>query len=498
MTVSTAVPASAVASVVGIKTEFKDLRTGVVLLPQRVMVVGQGSSSAVYATDKRQVFTAAEAGSLYGFGSPIHLAALQLLPANGDGVGSIPVTIYPLEDAGGSAAASGDITPAGSQTTQAAYTVRVNNIDSQPFLIPVGASVASIVTAMTEAINAEVSMPVIASDDTTEVGLTSKWQGASANDIEVEIVGDQSLGTTFAVTQPTGGATNPDVQTALDQIGDVWETLVVNCLNGADTNALDAFDTFNEGRWGPLTKKPIQGVFHGDTGTDVTTVGTVPDARKQDRTNVRVNVTGGKDLPVTIAAATVARVAVRADSNPAYAYGSLDLPGLTPGLDADQWNYAERDTATKLGVATTRVKDGVVNISDIVTFYHPTGEEPPAHRYVVSNVKLANIIFNLDLIFNSPEWDSAPLIPDDQPTTNRAAKKPFMAKAAIASMLDSLGLEAIISDPETAKTRTVAVINSQNPNRLDIEITVQLSGNAKIISIDLLFGFFFGTQPIVA
>ena len=190
MTISTAVPVSAVARVLGIKTEFKDFRgSNTLFLPQRIAVVGQGASASVYDTTKRQVTSAAEAGSLYGFGSPIHLAVKQLLPANGDGVATIPVTIYPLEDDASGVAATGDITPGGAQTVAAAYIVRVNNIDSEEFVINAGDSVATITAAMTVAINAVLDMPVIAADNATDVGLTSKWEGVSANDIFVEVVG---------------------------------------------------------------------------------------------------------------------------------------------------------------------------------------------------------------------------------------------------------------------------------------------------------------------
>ena len=98
MAISTAIDASAVARVVGIKTEFVDLRAGAaILLPQRIALVGQGSTAATFATTKRRVTSSTEVGQLYGFGSPVHLAALQLLPLNGDGVGSIPVTVYPFD-----------------------------------------------------------------------------------------------------------------------------------------------------------------------------------------------------------------------------------------------------------------------------------------------------------------------------------------------------------------------------------------------------------------
>lgn len=498
MAISSAVDASAVARVVGIKTIFKDLRGGGILfLPQRIAVVGQGDSDATYDTTKRQVTGATEAAQLYGFGSPIHLAVLQLLPMNGDGVGTIPVTVYPLEDDGSGVASSGDITPSGAATEAAAYRVRINNIDSEEFVISVGDSVADIITAMTEAINAVLEMPVTASDDTTEVGLTSKWKGTSANDIFVELVGSTTAGVSFAVTQPTGGLVNPDVDDALSQVGNVWETMVLNCLDIADTTSLDKYSVFGEGRWGALVRKPLV-VLTGNTATTVTAATAVSDVRKTDRTNGQLVAPGSNDLPFIVAARQLARLAKVANNNPPQDYGSQDATGLTPGADGDQWTYADRDSAIKKGSSSVEVKDGVVNVSDVVTFYHPTGDPIPAYRYVVDIVKLQNIIFNLDLIFATKEWNGAPLIPDDQPTVNRAAKKPKSAVAAVAAMLDSLGLNAIISDPETAKENTIAAINDQNPKRLDVSTTVQLSGNTNIISVDLNFGFFFGTAPVVA
>lgn len=502
MAISSAVDASAVARVVGIKTIFKDLRAGSVLfLPQRIAVVGQGNSAATYDTTKRQVTSATEAAQLYGFGSPIHLATLQLLPINGDGVGTIPVTIYPLEDDASGVASSGDITPSGSATEAAAYRIRINNIDSEEFVISVGDSVADIITAATAAINAVLEMPVIATDATpgssTEVGITSKWEGASANDIFIEIVGPTTAGVSFAITQPSGGLVNPDVDDALNQFGNVWETMVLNCLDVADTTTLDKYSVFGEGRWGALVRRPLV-VFTGNTATTVTAATAVSDNRKTDRTNAQLVAPGSNDLPFVVAARQLARIAPVANNNPPQDYGSQDATGLTPGADGDQWTYADRDSAVKKGSSTVEVKDGVVNVSDVVTFYHPSGDPLPRYRHVVDIVKLQNIIFNIDLIFATPEWDGAPLIPDAQPTVNRAAKKPKSAVAAVAALLDSLGLNAIISDPETAKSNTIAAINDQNPKRLDLVTTVQLSGNSNIISIDLNFGFFFGAASLVA
>ncbi|MCH9712752.1 MAG: phage tail protein [Proteobacteria bacterium] len=497
MPISTAVDASAVARVVGIKSTFKDLRGGSILyLPQRIAVVGQGAESVTYSTDKLQVTSALQVAETYGYGSPLHLAAQKLLPSNGDGVGTIPVTIFPLSAGAGAVAATGSITPVGTQLESASYRIKVNNIRSEPFVVAAGATIASITAAITAAVNAVLDMPVIAVDGTTVVNFTAKWEGLSGNDIVLEVDGSTTAGIIYAVSIMAGGLVNPNVDLALANVGDVWETMFLNCVTSDDTDTLDKFSTFVGGRWGPLTRKPCI-VFCGTTEASVTTAITVPDARKTDRANVQLVSPGSKDLPFVVAARQLARIAVVANNNPAHDYGSIDADGLTPGDDSDQWDYATRDQAVKAGSSTIEVKDGVINLSDTVTFYHPAGDPTPAYRFVVDIVKLMNIIFNFDLEFATSKWDGAPLIPDDQPTINPDAKKPKTAVAAACAIIDSLGLNAIISDPETAKANTVAEIDSQNPKRLNLTTTIQLSGNANIISVDLDFGFFFGTPAIV-
>lgn len=494
---TTAVDPSARAAVLGIKTEFRNLAVGNLFsLPQRCGLIGQGATASTFATTKAQYFTANAVGSTYGFGSPVHLAALQLLPVNGDGIGSIPLTVYPLEDDGSGIASAGDITPTIGTVVEGNHYAKINNILSQAFTITTVDTVATITAKVETAINAVTQMPVIATDGTTVLDTVSKWKGASANDIVIEMVSPANSGITWAITQHVSGATNPSVADALAQVGDVWETMFVNCLDVADTATLDLYAAFNEGRWGALTHKPC--VFMtGNLATTVANATAVSDARKTDRTNGQLVAPASNDLPFVVAARQMARVIKQANSNPATAYGGLQATGLVPGIDGSQWDYAQRDAALKAGSSTIEVKDSVVSIEDIATFYHPTGDPLPAYQYLVDVVKLQNIIFNTDLIFKDPGWKSAPLMPDDQVITNPNARKPKDAVAAVASMIDSLGEAAIISDPKTAKGTVTAVINSSNPKRLDVRFTVQLSGNVKIISTDLFFGFFFGTAPAV-
>lgn len=597
-----AVDASAVARVLGIETKFKDLRGGSALfLPMRIAVVGQGSTASTYSTTKWQGTSAAAVGARYGYGSPLHLAAQQLLPSNGDGVGTIPVTFYPLDDHASGVASAGSITPSGTQTAAASYQVLINKIASETFTIAAGAiDVTAVCRSIHDSINAVLSMPVLAtytygtvtaaadagnagdgtvtslsvtgtptpgaytltlktavsdggvfsfvdpdgtalSDVTmtpgaggttvinqsglqftitdgsadfevgdiftitvpaTAVVTTSKWKGVSANDIYIEVEGE-SLGTTFTIVQHTGGLVNPTVDSALAQIGNVWETLVLNCLNISDTTALGTYATTGgdaetgAGRWGALVRKPFV-VFTGNTATTVANATAVSSARRTDMVNSQLPAPGSRNLPLVVAARQLARIAVVANNNPPVGYGAQRATGLTPGTDGDQWTYADRDQAVKAGSSTIEVVDGEVRISDVVTFYRPEGEDPPAYRYVVDIIKLMNVLFNMDLRFATAEWAAAPLIPDDQPTVNRAAKKPYMAKAVANNVIQSLADNAILANPALAKAQTTAEISASNPKRLDISVTVQVAGNTNIKSMTLNWGFFFGTPAVVA
>lgn len=492
MTVSTAIPAGSVAAAIGVKTAFTDLRGGVAaFLPQQVALIGQGNDLAVYTTDAALVTTAAQVGQTYGFGSPLHLAAKQLFPVGGDGVAPVPVTVYPLDPDGGGVASDGDITPTGTMTSAESYQVRVGSVLSETFTLAIGDTVADAVAAIVAAVNAILDVPMIAVDTaSTSADFTSKWLGASANDITLEVIGAAG-GITFAITQPVNGAANPDVDDALANIDSEWESIIINTMEAEDTTTLDKFDAFNEGRWLPQVRKPAV-IFTGNAEAVAATLIIAGDARKADRSNSFISAPGSDSLPLEIAARGAARVAATANANPPVEYRGKRLTGILPGAESVQWDYTTRDQLVKAGISTSKTDTGVVALEDTVLFYHPDGEEPPAFRYVVDVMRLQSIIFSLNLIFEATGWLGAPLIPDTDPTTNPAARRPKDAHAAVSSLVDSLGLAAIISDPAFSKTTIVAEIDGTNPNRLNVAFSVKLSGNVNITSVDLNFGFFFG------
>lgn len=487
-----AIDISAVARVVGVDTQFTDFRAGQAqFLPQRVAIFAQGNDGAVYPTTKRQITSAFEAGQLYGHGSQVHLIARQLLPANGVGVGSVPVTVYPLETPSGGAAATGKITPAAAPTGAGMARVFVGGALTPTVSFNAGQTVSEVCTAIADAINGVTWAPVTATATATDVNLTAKWSGDAGNGIKIVADETGSAAVDLAVTDMAGGTGIAAVTDAIERVGAVWETLAINSQPVTDGATLDEFEQFGEGRWGAITKKPLV-VFTGSNSADLNTLTAITDSRKSDRTNSIIPAPGSPELPFVIAARAVSRVATVAQNNPAKDYARQTLAGLIPGEDGQQWNYPQRDTAVKSGLSTTDLRNGVTELSDTVTCYHPEGIDEPGYRYVNDIVKLQNVIYNIELKFASERWDGAPLILDDQPTVNPDAKRPKDAIAEMYGVIDGLAAEAVITDPEFSKANTTAGVSAQNPKRLDVETSVKLSGNANIINVGLNFGFYFG------
>lgn len=493
------VPASAVSRVIGVDVAYKNFNTGAAqLLPQRLAIIGQGNSDAIYDTSTYECEGSAVAvAERYGYGSPLHIAALQLFPTAG--VSAVfPVTIYPVREREGAAAATGKIIVTGTagETTSGKFYIADTAVE---FAVAKDDSAEAVMNAIAREINGNLEQPVraIVVEGTEEVAahvlLTAKWKGKSSNLITIDLEAENLniAGLTFEKVDMSGGALDPGVEDALARIGDVWETMLMDTFDWKEQDRLNVYQSFGDDRWGWLNKKGCM-VAHGSTENYATRTA-ITDQRKNDKINFLVQSTGSRALPFAICAkAMVCDIMTTADANPPQNYKG-QLTGIHTGGADVQENYLVRNNAYMKG-ASTNIKSGnVAELNDIITMYHPVsyGKYPP-FRYVVDMVKLQNIVYNVRLIMEAEEFKGAPLVSDDTVVTNETAIQPKTVKAALFVLADSLGKKALISEPKFTKKHLEVKIDSENPKRLNVKYPVKLSGNLEVGSAEIFFGFYLG------
>lgn len=479
---------STITRVVGVEATFRNFNAGkAAMLNQRLSVIGVGNDDVQYDLNKAEYFSAAKVGEKFGWGSPLHLVAQQLLPATGASA-EFPVTIIPLPKEKNAVPAIGKICVLGNATANGSGTVYIGGIPAQ-FAVLKDQKASEVIKSIKDAINGELAMPAKCGEG-IDLPLTAKWSGDIGNMITVEIEASVP-GLTFATQNFECGSIDPAVDSALEKIGIAWETFILNTFSYKDTSRLDKYLNFTEGRWGVLEKKPCL-VAHGCTD-DLETRTKITGLRENDSANFLITSVGSRELPFVIAAkGLISDIITTANRNPAQNYKGR-LTELHCGTDEVQEGTAQLNASIMAG-ASNNIKSGnVAELNDIVTFFHPISEgKYPSKRYVVDIVKLMNIIYNVRLIMEQDSLKGAPLVSDDTITANPAAVQPKDVKTMFYNLADSLALAAIIQEPGFTKKRMTVKIDSENPKRLNVEFPVKLSGNVEVSSTDIYFGFYLG------
>jgi phage tail sheath gpL-like len=481
---------STITRVTGVEATYRNFNAGnAAMLNQRLAVIGVGNDDAVYDTKKKEFFSALAVAETFGWGSPLHLAAGQLLPATG-ATAEFPVTIVPLQKADGAVAATGSVGADGTATANGSGVIYIGGVSAE-FPVLKGQTGAEILTAVKTAINAVLSMPVITgSVSGGTLSLTSKWSGDIGNLIKIELEVN-APGVEFFTLDFSGGSLDPDVIAALEKIGVVWETFILNTFSYSNTARLDKYQSFIEGRWGPLEKMPCL-VAHGCTDNLETRLA-ITGPRENDSANFLIVSPGSRELPFVVAAkGLISDIVTTANRNPAQNYKGR-LTGLHTGADHEQETTSQRNASIMAGSSNSIKTGNVAELNDTVTFFHPAAEgKYPSKRYVVDIVKLMNIIYNVRLIMEQDSIKGAPLLPDKDITTNPAAIQPKTIKTMLFNLADTLAKAAIIADAEYTKRNMAVKIDSENPKRLNTTFPVKLSGNVEVSNTDVYFGFYLG------
>lgn len=239
------------------------------LMPYTVLMVGQmlDSGTAEAGTVQRPM-SAAQAATLFGEGSQLAAMCAAYLNANS----ITKMLAIGVKDAEEGTAAKGALTINGTCVNAAPLCLYINGKLVRA-AAPLAAEASAVAENLTNAINADKSLPVTATFSGGEVSLTARHKGECGNDIDLRISyydEDKPGGLTFSFTQMTGGAGNPDPAPVIAAMAN--DQYHVIAWPWTDSASLAALRDELADRWGPLRQIDGQAIVvkRGSYG-DVTT-----------------------------------------------------------------------------------------------------------------------------------------------------------------------------------------------------------------------------------
>jgi phage tail sheath gpL-like len=442
----------------------------------RALLIGTMAAAGLAAANvPALVYSPDDARTQYGQGSI--LAAMVDAYRKNDPTGE--VWALPLAEAGGAAAATGNIGFAGPATAAGVLSLYIAG-----FLVavPVTANMtaAQLATAVAAAINANADLPVTAAVDgviTTQVNITAKLKGLTGNDIDMRVnyLGSRAgevtpAGITSTITALSGGATNPTLTTALANLQDLpFEFIACAYSDAASLTALAGLLNDTAGRWSWSTQ--IFGhwfVAYRGTYSGLTTFGVTLNDQHG-------SVLGMNDTPTAmwrVAAALAAQAAVSVRADPSQPIREVTLQGVLAPPIASRFSLGQRNTLLFDGISTFDVaQDGSVVLEKLITTYQKNSFNVADNAYLDAETlfTLAAVLRELQGLVTS-RYGRTKLAADGAfLPPGSAIVTPKMIKADLVAKYRELEQErGWVQQSAVFAANLIVQKNSANPNRVDV------------------------------
>lgn len=347
--------------------EFDNRLAGNPVFQGKLLVLGQMlESGSAKALEPVRITRAEDAEVLFGRGSMLaeQLRAIKAVDLYTE------TWAIPLADADQATKAKGSIVVASgpSETRPLALYVAGYRVWCE---MVAGANPDATAQGIAAAINADGRLPVtasIAQGAPAKVDIECRWGGLTGNSISLDdsLKGEErTQGLVLTLTEPTGGAVNPDLIGAVAAMGDEWWNWI--CLPYSDTVSLEVIEAELGSRYSPMRQKGGRAfaAFRG-THSAAATLG-------NGRNSPHLSIMGMNLAPTApwVWAAVNAIVAAKSLAiDPARPLQRLPLPGLIGPREGVRWDDAERNLLLFDGIATyTVATDGTVQIERQITTY---------------------------------------------------------------------------------------------------------------------------------
>lgn len=481
------VPTNAAASGVFVEQEAVRRGLGGLLIPHKILVLGQVNSGFAPTFNQPQlILNKEDAWTRYGRGSLLSAQIEAALQRSG----TVPIYALPLADDGSAVAASGQFQFA--VTTAQAGTLALYIAGTKvSVVVTAGMTAAQIATAVVAAINANLDLPVTATVSTDNAVLTAKWEGEAGNNIDLQVgYANEAVptGVTVTVVDMASGATDPVLTTALGNLGGTWYTEIVNPYLSAAS--LTAINTAGETRNDPSVKRQFVALTgYNGTYSDFTTA--LSSLNSKWITMVPVH--SSPTAPWIIGASAAGQYASAQQANPGRPVKNLELVGVLTAKNPVSLTYAEKDLIVKAGGSWTNQTDsGSVFFGDLVTTYTtaPSGADDEAFRFTLTISNIQFKIYSLDQLYTGTPFDRGIVVDDDAVGGPTYAIRPKTVKAYAIRLIDELWVPFGLSkNRDDIVAGIVAEINAGNPGRIDLLVPDVFSAGLRIVAVKLEWAF---------
>jgi len=435
---------------------------------QKMLIMAQRLAAGTIAALKpTAVFSDADAALYFGEGSMAHLMVRAAIKANP----YLDLTVCAMDDAAGSAAASGTVTIANAATSSGYLRLWVGNHRIE-VAIAKGDAAATVATALENALFFLPDLPVTSSIVGTVITLTARNKGTVAHqiDLTVEVTAQGTIGT---VVPLANGAVDANLPTGLAKVvSQQFDIIATPYIEELQLGSLrDHLDLVS----GPMEQRPGVGVFAMDSSlATTTTLAAAIDSGRIVCAYLRGTKTPGYELAAAYAAV------LASEEDPARPLNTLELKGVSVPDITQRLTRTEQEACLANGVAPLEVGPGerVQIVRAITTYLHnATGSD---------DISLLDVttIRTLDYVRRALRERIALRFP----RTKLSARTPGRVRAEILDVLKKLEELEIAEMVDDNKDGLIVERSGQDPNRLDVQIPVDVVNGLHVFAarIDLL------------
>lgn len=440
---------------------------------RRALAIGQKVAAGTALPNVPYIVSSlAQAIQLFGRGSM--LARMVKAYRDNDNFGEL--WCIAVIDAVAGIAATGTVTIVGTATASGTLPLY---IAGQRILVPVllGDTAAAIATNLVATVTATPDLPVTAAAAAGVVTLTTKWKGATGNDITLfdsfaGSAGGEALPSGVTLTYPatlTAGITNPVLTPVITAMGDDEYDFIFHPYT--DSTSLDAFAAeLNDttGRWS--WSRQIYGhCYTAQRGTLATLV-TAGGLRNDQHHTIAAIDADCPNPAYEYAAAYAARNAVFINADCARPTQTGVLSSMLVPRAGKKFLFSERQSLLTYGLATSYITTGALRVERAVTTYGKNAFGQPDVSYLDSEILhlSAYVLRRLKSIITS-KYSRHKLANDGTRFAAGAAiVTPAVIRGELIAEYKKMEYEGYVENSELFAANLIVERPASDPNRLDV------------------------------